>query len=261
MENKGRKMKTNDNKIKQAVRKRYSRFAREGTSCCPTVGSYSSAMTEQAKRIGYSKKELGKIPEEAVMGLGCGNPTALADLKEGEIVLDLGAGAGIDVFLAADKVGAKGRVIGVDMTRAMVEKANKTAKKHGYKNVEFRLGDIEKLPVEDGSVDVIISNCVINLSPDKLRVYKEAHRVLKANGRLLVSDLVTEGELPEAIRKSFDAWAGCIAGAMEKGKYLETIRKAGFRDVRIVSQSTFHETGLHRTLAGKITSVKVSARK
>jgi arsenite methyltransferase len=255
-------MKNNNNKIKQAVRKRYSRFARDGTSCCPTSASCScSNAAVQAKKIGYSKKELGKIPKEAVMGLGCGNPTALAGLRKGEIVLDLGAGAGIDVFLAADKVGSKGRVIGVDMTKAMVEKANRTAKKHGYKNVEFRLGEIEKLPVEDGSVDVIISNCVINLSPDKLRTYREAHRVLKPNGRILISDLVTEGELPETIKKNFDAWAGCIAGALEKGKYLDTIKKAGFRDVKIVSQNTYSETGQHRSLDGKITSVKVSARK
>jgi ubiquinone/menaquinone biosynthesis C-methylase UbiE len=218
-------------------------------------------MAAHSKRIGYSKKELEKIPEEAVMGLGCGNPTALADLKKGEIVLDLGAGAGIDVFLAAEKVGSRGRVIGVDMTRAMVDKANRAAREHGYKNVEFRLGEIEHLPVEDGSVDVIISNCVINLSPDKLRVYREAYRALKPNGRLLISDLVTEGELPAAIRKNFDAWAGCIAGALEKGKYLDTIKKAGFRDVRIVAENTYYEPGLHRSLAGKITSVKVSAVK
>jgi len=255
-------MNMKNKKIKQAVRQRYARFAKQGTSCCPTAGSCGSgAMAAHSKRIGYSKKELGKIPEEAVMGLGCGNPTALASLKEGEVVLDLGAGAGIDVFLAAEKVGPGGRVIGVDMTRAMVEKAQKAAKKYDYKNVEFRLGEIEKLPVANGSVDVIISNCVINLSPDKLRVFKEAYRVLKANGRLLVSDLVTEGALPQAIRKNFDAWAGCIAGAMEKGKYLDTIKKAGFRDVRVVAENTYSELGLHHSLSGKITSVKVSARK
>ena len=195
------------------------------------------------------------------MGLGCGNPTALADLREGETILDLGAGAGIDVFLAANKVGSGGYVIGVDMTEEMIKKANKTAKKHGYKNVEFRVGEIENLPVEDNSVDVIISNCVINLSPDKLRTYKEAHRVLKPGGRILISDLVTEGELPEKIRRNLDAWAGCIAGALEKRKYIETIRKAGFRDVKIVSQNTFYESELNDILRGKITSVKVKAYK
>lgn len=154
---------------------------------------------EQVKRIGYSERELQSIPGPAIMGLGCGNPTALADLKEGETVLDLGSGAGVDVFLAANKVGPKGRVIGVDMTEEMVNRANEIAKKHGYKNVEFKLGEIENLPLEDSSVDVIISNCVINLSPDKLRTYREAYRVLKSGGRILISDLVTGGELPSKL--------------------------------------------------------------
>lgn len=250
-----------ENKIKKIVKERYAQIAKEKTSCCPTCRSDTFNATKQAKKTGYSKKELEKIPEEAVMGLGCGNPTALADLKEGETVLDLGAGAGIDVFSAANKVGPNGRVIGVDMTREMIEKADKTAKKHGYRNVEFRLGEIENLPVGDSSVDVIISNCVINLSPDKLRAYREAYRVLRPGGRVLISDLVTEGELPEEVRRSFDAWAACIAGALEKGEYLETVRKAGFRDVEVVSQNTFYEPGLDDRLAGKITSVKVRARK
>ncbi len=216
---------------------------------------------EQAKRIGYSVKELGKIPKEAIMGLGCGNPTALADLKGGEVAMDLGSGGGIDVFLAANKVGPNGRVIGVDMTEDMVKKANEIAKKNGYKNVEFRLGEIENLPVDDNSVDVIISNCVINLSPDKLRTYQEAYRVLKPGGRILISDLVTEGELPEEIKKNFDAWAECIGGALEKREYLDTIRKAGFRDVSIISQNTYNQPGLDDKLIGKITSVKVRAFK
>lgn len=250
----------NDKKIKKIVKERYSKIAKDGTSCCPTC-SCDYDITAQAKKIGYSEKELGKIPKEAVMGLGCGNPTALADLKEGEVVLDLGAGAGIDVFLAANKVGANGYVIGVDMTEEMVEKSNKIAKKYGYKNVEFRVGEIENLPVDDNSVDTIISNCVINLSPDKLRTYQEAYRVLKLGGRVLISDLVTEGELPAEIRRNFDAWAGCIAGALEKREYIDTIRKAGFRDVNIVSQNTFYEPQLDDTLVGKITSVKVRAYK
>ncbi len=247
-------------KIKKIVRERYSKIA-EGTSCCPTCGSCGIDVMTQAKNIGYSEEELRNIPESAIMGLGCGNPTALADLKKGETVLDLGAGAGIDVFLAANKVGSKGHVIGIDMTEEMVKRANETAKKYGYKNVEFKLGDIENLPLEDNSVDAIISNCVINLSPDKLRTYQEAHRVLKPGGRILISDLVTEGELPEDIRKNFEAWAGCIAGALEKKEYLDTIKKAGFRDVIIISQDKFYESGLDDRLAGKITSVKVKAHK
>ena len=248
-------------KIKKVVKERYTKIAKEGTSCCPTCGPCGSNIVEQAKNIGYSEKELRNIPESAVMGLGCGNPTALADLKKGETVLDLGAGAGIDVFLAANKVGSLGFVIGVDMTEEMVKKANGTAKKSGYKNVEFKLGEIENLPVEDNSIDVIISNCVINLSPDKLRTYQETYRVLKPGGRILISDIVTEGELPEEIRKNFDAWAGCIAGALEKNEYLATIRKAGFKDVTIVLQNTFSEPGLDDTLVGKITSIKVRAYK
>ena len=216
---------------------------------------------ERAKKIGYSVKELGKIPKEAVMGLGCGNPTALADLKEGEVAMDLGSGGGVDVFLAANKVGPNGHVIGVDMTEDMVNKANEIAKKNGYKNVEFRLGEIENLPVEGNSVDVIISNCVINLSPDKLKTYQEAYRVLKPGGRILISDLVTEGELPEEIKKNFDAWAECIGGALEKREYLGTIRKAGFRDVSIISQNTYNQPGLDDKLIGKISSVKVRAIK
>ncbi len=250
-----------DKEIKEIVKERYSRIAEESTSCCPTCGPCGHDVTAQAKGIGYSEEELEKIPEEAIMGLGCGNPTALGDLKEGETVLDLGAGAGIDVFLAANKVGPDGYVIGVDMTEEMAKKASETAAKCGYKNVEFRLGEIENLPVESDSVDVIISNCVINLSPDKLKTYEEAYRVLKPGGRILISDLVTEEELPDEIKDSLDAWAECIAGALEKEEYLDTMKRAGFRDVGIVSQDTFYELGLGDTLAGKITSIKVRAYK
>jgi len=250
-----------EEKIKKVVRKRYSKIAKGGARCCPTCAPCGTDAVEQAKRIGYSERELQSIPEPAIMGLGCGDPTALADLKEGEIVLDLGSGAGIDVFLAANKVGSKGHVFGIDMTEEMVKRANKIAKKYGYENVEFKLGEIESLPLEDNSVDVIISNCVINLSPDKLKTYKAAYRVLKPGGRILISDLVTEGKLPEHIRKNLEAWAGCVAGALEKKEYLDTIKRAGFRDVKIISQNTFHKQGLHDTLAGKITSVKVKAHK
>ncbi|MFQ5710582.1 MAG: arsenite methyltransferase [Candidatus Geothermarchaeales archaeon] len=248
-------------KIKEAVKKRYSQIAKEGGSCCPTCEPTGTDLLRQARAIGYSLKELRSIPSEAILGLGCGNPTALADLKEGETVLDLGSGAGIDVFLAANKVGSSGRVIGVDMTEDMVGRANEVAKRYGYENVEFRLGEIEDLPIEDNSIDVIISNCVINLSPDKLKTYREAYRVLKPGGKIMISDLVTEGELPEDIKKSFEAWAGCIAGALEKREYLDTIENAGFKDVSVVSQSTFYESGLDDRLIGKIISVKVKAYK
>ena len=195
------------------------------------------------------------------MGLGCGNPTALAELKEGETVMDLGSGGGIDVFLAARKVGEKGKVIGVDMTPEMLQRARENAKKGNYNNVEFRLGEIENLPAANDSVDVIISNCVINLSPDKSAVFKEIYRVLKPDGRILISDLVTEGELPEEIRKSFPAWAECIAGALEKKEYLDIIKKAGFRNVTVVSEYPFNESGMDDRLLGKIISVQIKAYK
>jgi arsenite methyltransferase len=254
-----RGMKTTE--IKKAVKKKYATLAQDSSSCCPTCNSKKSNIAAQTASIGYSTHELKSIPESAVLGLGCGNPTALAELKEGEIVLDLGSGAGIDVFLAANKVGQDGHVIGVDMTEEMVQKAEKIARENGYANVEFRWGEIENLPVQASSVDVVISNCVINLSLDKLQTFKEAFRVLKPGGRLLVSDLVTEGVLPEDIRESFDAWSGCIAGALEKHVYLDTIKKAGFRDITIVSQDRYTQKESDTRLVGKITSIKVRAFK
>lgn len=248
-----------EKKIKKVVKERYGKIAKSGESCCPSC-ECGPSITESGKKIGYSEKDLENVPEASNMGLGCGNPVALASLKEGETVLDLGAGGGIDAFLAARKVGPKGKVIGVDMTEEMVHRASSTAAKYGYTNVEFRLGEIENLPLEYDSVDVIISNCVINLSPDKERVFREAYRVLKRGGRIMISDLVTDGRLPEEIKKSFDAWAGCIAGALEKNEYLDVIRKAGFKDVRIVSESSY-DIDVSKELRGKITSVKVEAYK
>jgi len=249
-----------EKEIKKFVKDRYGGIVSKGDSCCPSCAC-SADLVEQAKSMGYSEREIRDVPEEAIMGLGCGNPTALADLKEGEIVLDLGSGGGLDVFLAANRVGKKGRVIGVDMTPEMIERARENALKGNYKNVEFRLGEIENLPVESDSVDVIISNCVINLSADKLATYREALRVLKPNGRLLVSDLVTEGELPEDIRQSFAAWAECVAGALQKQEYLDTIKEAGFRDVAVVTERPFNEPGMDSRLKGKIISIQVKACK
>lgn len=249
-------MKMKGSEVREYVRKRYGEIAQTGESCC----SCATASIDLAERIGYSKEDLSDVPEASIMGLGCGNPVALASLKEGETVLDLGSGGGIDVFLAAKRVGARGKVIGVDMTEEMIRRAKAIASEHGYENAEFRLGEIENLPVEDGSVDVVMSNCVINLSPDKGEVFREAYRVLKLGGRMMISDLVTDGDLPDKVRKSFDAWAGCIAGALEKGQYLDTIRRAGFEDVRIVSQSTYN-IDVSQELSGKITSVQVEAYK
>jgi arsenite methyltransferase len=250
-------------KIKEHVKKRYSEMAKVECSSCSS-GSCSLSCSSPPKyvawKVGYSPDEIESVPEDSVLGLGCGNPVALASLKEGETVLDLGSGGGIDVFLAAKKVGPTGKVIGIDMTEEMVTKAKATASEHGYKNVEFRLGEIEDLPIENKTVDVIISNCVVNLAPDKLKVFQEAYRVLKPNGRLLVSDHVTEGELPEAVRNSFGAWAGCVAGALEKGEYLDKIKQAGFQNVKVVSQKPYPiEVSLE--LRGKIVSIHIEAHK
>lgn len=179
------------------------------------------------------------VPEGANLGLGCGNPVALASLQEGDIVLDLGAGAGFDCFLAAQRVGINGRVIGVDMTPEMVEKARENARKGNYQNVEFRLGEIEHLPVADNAVDVVISNCVINLVPDKKRAFAEVFRVLRPGGRLMISDIVLLHELPEVIKTSVAGYVGCISGALMKGEYLKTIREAGFEDVQVVEETSF----------------------
>ena len=194
---------------------------------------------EISKRIGYTDEEMQAVPSGANLGLGCGNPTALASIKEGETVLDLGSGAGFDCFLASNKVGPNGKVIGVDMTEEMLAQARANALKGGYKNVEFRQGEIEKLPVEDNTIDVIISNCVINLVPSKERAFKEAFRVLKPGGRLMVSDIVLLKKLPGFVRESVEAYVGCISGAMMKDKYLDAIKSAGFKKVQVVDESIF----------------------
>jgi SAM-dependent methyltransferase len=189
--------------------------------------------------MGYTEEELGTVPEGANLGLGCGNPVALASLQEGETVLDLGAGAGFDCFLAAGRVGDRGKIIGVDMTPEMVEKARDNARKGNYTNVEFRLGEIENLPVGDNCVDAVISNCVINLSPDKKRVFVETFRVLKPGGRLMISDIVLLKALPDFIKNSIQAYVGCMAGAMLKDEYLKAVGEAGFQDVKIIDETAF----------------------
>lgn len=235
-----------DQEIKSAIKQKYGQIAVEGSSCCPSCGC-------GGEEIGYSKKELSNIPAEADLGLGCGNPVALAELKNGETVLDLGAGAGIDAFLAAKQVGPSGKVIGVDMTEAMVKRAQENARRGDYKNVEFRLGEIEALPVEDNSIDVILSNCVINLSTDKQKVFAEAFRVLKSGGRLLVSDIVVEGELSLEVREDLNAWAECVAGALEKNEYLREIERAGFKRIEVLGESRF---GPEKVVSLKVKAVK-----
>lgn len=209
--------------IKGVVKNHYAKVAKSEKTCC----SCKASNEDVARMLGYSEEELAIVPE-ANLGLGCGNPTALGSITPGEIVLDLGSGAGFDCFLAARKVGESGTVIGVDMTDEMLELARKNADMHGFKNVEFRKGFIDQLPVEDSSVDLIISNCVINLAPDKFAVFKDAYRVLKAGGRMYVSDMVLLQELTPEQRADPELVAGCVGGALLKDKYLDIVTRAGF---------------------------------
>jgi ubiquinone/menaquinone biosynthesis C-methylase UbiE len=254
-----------DDKLRQIVRERYAKVAvgrPESSSCCgptaftenPALSSCSSNgcsplmlpadkvgdfMEKYSAKLGYTEEDLKTVPGGANLGLGCGNPTAHASIQEGETVLDLGAGGGLDCFIAADKVGKTGKVIGVDMTPQMIDRARKNARKGNYENIEFRLGEIENLPVANDSVDLIMSNCVINLSPNKDRVFNEAFRVLKPGGRIMISDIVLLKELPDFIKENNEAYTGCIAGAIMKDRYLGLIEEAGFQDVEILEESTF----------------------
>lgn len=216
------------NEKKEVIKKKYQEIAVLGGSCCSGSSCCGdSSPVDLSKSLGYSESDVQAVPD-ANLGLGCGNPTAFAELKPGNVVLDLGSGGGFDCFLAAQKVGSSGKVIGVDMTPEMVEKAQANARKYGYLNVEFRHGDIEDLPVEDSSVDVIISNCVINLAPDKEKVFREAFRVLKPQGKVFISDMVLLEDLPEELKNDSGLLAGCIAGAVLKEEYLRLLKKAGF---------------------------------
>ena len=268
--------------VKKTVRRRYGEIARTQGSCCGAAKAApcgcGGAPEDMSRLAGYSEQELGTLPAGADLGLGCGNPVALASLRKGQTVLDLGSGAGIDCFLAAQNVGRSGHVIGVDMTPDMLDRARANARKGGFRNVEFRLGEIENLPVADGSVDTVISNCVINLCQDKKRVFKEIFRVLRPGGRMMVSDIVLLAPLPAAIRGSVEAYVSCIAGAALKKQYLSAIRAAGFRDVEVLGETVYPiDTGDEtirtvveqlplgvdelQKIASTIVSVKVRARK
>ena len=243
-----------DTEVRDRVREGYAAIAKKGifsvmsddTGCSPgggCCGATALSPSELAQKIGYSEEELSKLPDGANMGLSCGNPTAIAALREGEVLLDLGSGGGFDCFLAGPKVGRSGRVIGVDMTPDMITKARKNAatytERTDLENVEFRLGEIEYLPVADSSVDVIISNCVINLSPNKPQVWREMHRVLKANGRIAVSDLALRKELPETVRDMVEALVGCVAGASLIEDMKQTAIAAGFHDVVLAEKPEY----------------------
>jgi arsenite methyltransferase len=255
--------------VRSVVREKYGQIAEHGSSGCGAGGCCGVTDTESVLgMIGYGDADAAQVPEGSNLGLGCGNPLAFADAKAGETVLDLGSGGGIDCFLAARAVGPTGRVIGVDMTPAMIDRARTNAKTHRFDNVEFRLGEIEHLPVADASIDLIISNCVINLSPEKPQAFREAFRVLKPGGRVLVSDLVLTKEIAPEMRRSIELLVGCVAGASLREDYLQLMREAGFRDVEIVNESSY-TVGMdgmasdspERAAFGAVSSVKVRAYK
>ncbi len=281
-------------RIKTNVKENYGSIAKgEKKSCCGPTKCCGSDTGEQervnkflfakssdpgnlAKKFGYTDEELAAIPDEANLGLSCGNPTAIASLRPGEVVLDLGSGAGMDCFLAASKVGPEGNVIGVDMTPEMIDKANNNLSVSEFNNIEFRHGEIESLPVDDNSVDVVISNCVLNLVPDKLKAFREIFRVLKPGGRMAVSDIVKLKKLPDVIQNDPDAVSACMAGALMYDEYLSAISQAGLSDVEVLSKQDFGEmffvtdgpfgASMKEVFdggdaSGFIVSIKVSARK
>lgn len=232
--------------IKSEVRKRYGQLAEEGLSCCP---DYS------CQDIGYSSDEVKDMPTDiSGFSLGCGNPVALANIKESDVVLDVGSGGGLDVFLASKKVGPKGKVIGLDMTEQMIERAKQNARKGNYNNVEFKLGEAEDIPVKDNSIDLVMSNCVINLAPNKEKVYREIYRVLKPGGRFVISDIVTEKELDESIKNNPEKLVACVGGALTEKDYIGAIKKAGFEKVKILEKSSMVVSGvkvLSETIKGE----------
>ncbi|MFN8640238.1 MAG: arsenite methyltransferase [Candidatus Binatia bacterium] len=236
-------MKTDEANIHRIVRDRYAEIARTGAPI-PEAGCCGPQPAQIAERLGYAREEIQAAPEGANLGLGCGAPLAAAALRTGETVLDLGSGAGFDAFLAAREVGEEGRVIGVDMTPEMLERARRNAVAAGHRNVEFRQGRIEALPLDDASVDAVISNCVINLVPDKAAVYREVARVLRPGGRMIVSDVVLDAPLPAAVADGVAALTGCVAGASLRGEYLQTIAAAGLTDVEILADKGFGEMAL-----------------
>lgn len=248
--------------IKDKVKERYGKIALTGnTDCCCMPGECSTGDSpiDATKIIGYDSEELKAIPEASILGVGCGAPIKFADLKEGEVVLDLDSGAGIDVFLSANKVSKSGRVIGIDMTDEMLEKARKNANDGNYSNVEFRKGDIEKnIPVDDDTIDAVISNCVINLTSDKTSAFREVHRILKVGGRMVISDLVTDTEL-DPNQVDAEQWCSCIDGALTQEHYIDSIKKAGFHDIIILDQRVYMEG--EKVNGRKITSLVIKAIK
>jgi arsenite methyltransferase len=265
------KKKHQKNIIKKTIRKTYGKIALQdnnnnasSTCCAPGCCSGGGDSPAQAATVvGYDTSELESVPQASVLGVGCGAPVKFADLRKGETVVDLGSGAGIDVFLSSKGVGARGKIIGIDMTDEMLERATKNAKEGGYTNVEFRKGDIEKrIPVDENSADVVISNCVINLTMDKVNAFKEVHRILKHRGRMVISDLVTDTEIAPTDANA-ERWSSCIDGALTKEHYLDSIRQAGFQNVEVPSEQLYMDDDSNQVdgKRKKITSVVIKAVK
>ena len=265
--------KNQEQDIKKTIRKTYSKIAlqennnKSGTSCCASTccsgGNEGTGSPAHAAVVGYETSELESVPQASILGVGCGAPVKFADLQKGETVVDLGSGAGIDVFLSAKKVTPNGRVIGIDMTDEMLERARRNAKDGGYTNVDFRKGDIEKtIPVDENSADVVISNCVINLTTDKVKSFKEIHRILKNGGRMVISDLVSEGKIRPKESIDLEKWVGCIEGTLTKDDYIASIRKAGFQNISVLEERPYMEENAPETGdSRKIISMVVMAVK
>lgn len=251
-----------DDTIKEKVKQRYAKIALTGNSdCCCMPGECSTddSLIDASKIIGYDQEELKSIPEDAILGVGCGAPIKFANLKDGETVVDLGSGAGIDAFLSANKVSKSGKVIGIDMTDEMLDKARKNAKEGNYANVEFRKGDIENnIPVDDNTVDAVISNCVINLTTDKTNAFRQVHRILKQGGRMVISDLVTDREIEKG-QVNAEQWCSCIDGALTRANYIQSIKKAGFGNVDVLEERTYMEG--EKVNGRKISSLVIRAIK
>ncbi|MEO9276618.1 MAG: arsenite methyltransferase [Nitrososphaera sp.] len=251
-----------DDTIKEKVKQRYAKIALTGNSdCCCMPGECSTddSLIDASKIIGYDQEELKSIPEDAILGVGCGAPIKFANLKDGETVVDLGSGAGIDAFLSANKVSKSGKVIGIDMTDEMLDKARKNAVDGNYTNVEFRKGDIENnIPVDDNTVDAVISNCVINLTTDKTSAFREVHRILKQGGRMVISDLVTDREIEKG-QVNVEQWCSCIDGALTRENYIQSIKKAGFENVDVLEERTYMEG--EKVNGRKISSLVIRAIK
>ena len=248
--------------VRAFVKDLYEKVAgEEQHSCCWLSEGERIDLVAHAELLGYVREDIDKIPPEALMGLGSGNPLGFVDLGEGQVVIDLGSGAGVDSFLAANKVGKKGKVIGIDMTPAMVGRARALAERYGYENVEFRRGAVERLPVDSNSADVVISNCVLNLTTDKLKAFKEAFRVLEPGGCMVVADMVADGELSDYVKWCFESWTGCVVGLIQKEAYLELIRKAGFTNPVVLRERPFQKFGLGANSGDEIKSIQVRAEK